>query len=247
MARLYERLAADNPDMIIHVLDNGSPHSRSRFVTHQNQANSFVGGGIKDCIRLAEEHNCSYLFFSVNDLQIVRPIRILEFERILESRPEVVQISASLTVDSDKIQRYPYMLSRPLLRRLRPVPHADLLACMLRLSFIRDFGGFPDSQSGWGYDREIGYQARLRQKLVMVSDAAVVRHTEPDAFTPTAVAQRRVKSAEFKRSYAARYAEQPDWHRFEKHWGLADRGISFLLSQLRTLRWGPGWDEEPEG
>lgn len=173
--RLYKRMAADNPGREIHVLDNASPRDRSGFVTHRNEVNSYVGGGIRDCVALAERAGCSYLFFLANDVRPASGVRIDEFERLMDEDEGVAQVSAALTPASDKVAYFPHMAARG--GGVRTAPHADILACLLRLSFIREIGGFPPSLAGWGYDLELAFQARRLGKKILIDDRCVFEHS----------------------------------------------------------------------
>src|SRR5690242_6336861 len=62
---LVERLRSWNPGREIAVLDNASPSNRCSYITHSNACNTYVGGGIIDCYKLAESRNCDNLFFIV--------------------------------------------------------------------------------------------------------------------------------------------------------------------------------------
>ena len=171
--KLYEQLKAWNPDTRIHILDNASPSEKSRYITHQNRMNSFIGGGIKDCISLAKENKSKFLLFITNDIRLLNKIYLKSLERIMFSNPDMVQLSVSLTPSSDK--NYPWMFNQGR-NELREVHHSDFLFTLLRLSFIEDFGGFPDSKSGWGYDWEFGYHAHHRKKMIVISDQFLIEH-----------------------------------------------------------------------
>ena len=131
--RLYEQLAQNNPQTDIFILDNASPDNKSLYVSHQNQENSFIGGGIKDCIRLAIKSHKQFLLFITNDIKIKRQIPLWHLEKVMLEKDDVVQVSASLTESSDKTY-YPWMINKRS-RTLRKVPHADFLFCCIRLLF----------------------------------------------------------------------------------------------------------------
>ena len=57
---------------------------------HRNPANSFIGGGIRDCVRLAEADGTRYVLFIANDVEPVTPIRFAKFVRALQARPDAV-------------------------------------------------------------------------------------------------------------------------------------------------------------
>lgn len=176
--KLYKKLSRDNPNYKIHVLDNASPINRcdSKIITHQNTKNSFVGGGIKDCIRLAKKNGCKYIFFFVNDVVIKNTINIEYFENLMESDGDIVQASASLTKDSDKNAYYPWMTNTSG-KKDRLVNFSDLLACILRIDFL-DKIDFPNMKSAWGYDWEIAFYAKLNNKKIMICDNFLCEHTQ---------------------------------------------------------------------
>ncbi|WP_143306401.1 hypothetical protein [Chitinophaga vietnamensis] len=197
---LYTRLAKWNPGYKINVLDNASNQNKSRFITHQNMVNSGIGGGIIDALRIARKEQAKYLLLLVNDIVPITRIEIRNFELILAQYPEVVQLSASITKHSDQAAHYPWMIDQAQWQN-RVVPHADILCCAMDIDFIQEFGGFPDSRSGWGYDLELAYQARIRQRKIVVSDFFKVRHVN-DKTGATTSAEKR---AELERVYDARY------------------------------------------
>lgn len=203
---LYEHLAMWNPKYSISVLDNCSPHNCSRYVTHRNTVNAYIGGGIRSCIKLAEEAGSRYLLFIANDVEPVTVLRIDHLEEMIESDTNIVQLGVSLTLDSDKISYYPWMANHGKAEN-RVVPHCDLLCCILRLDFVRDFGGFPDSKSGWGYDLEIAYHANVREKRILIADEYTVRHAGDTARSDFALGKRFNKLKELKEIYAPRYGD----------------------------------------
>lgn len=172
---LFEQISAWNPQAQILVLDNASPDNAASSTTHRNSVNSFVGGGIRDAIALVEARGASYLFFCVNDIDILNPISIAEFEAIMEMDPDLVMLSCSVTPDSTQAKLFPWMMQRDR-HGLRQVRLADILCCVLRLDFIRSFGGFPSSKAGWGYAAELAYHARRLGKKIYVRDSCAVRH-----------------------------------------------------------------------
>ncbi|PRX55255.1 glycosyltransferase family 2 protein [Flagellimonas meridianipacifica] len=174
--KLFLKLSKWNPNFKIHILDNDSPSNKSNYITHQNKFNSGVGGGIVDCISLAKLNNSKYILFIANDILPVTRIDFQHLLEIIECNSDVIQISTSLTKNSDK-KYYPWMYNRGN-KDNRIVRHADLLCSLLRIDFIDSFGGFPKSRSGWGYDWEISYQAKLQRKKIVVCDYYRVKHLD---------------------------------------------------------------------
>jgi hypothetical protein len=66
---LHEKLSTWNPAHTIRVLDNASPACRATCVTDHNLVNSFIGGGIKDCLALAKKEACRYVLIVMNDIR----------------------------------------------------------------------------------------------------------------------------------------------------------------------------------
>jgi hypothetical protein len=197
---LFDRLRSWNPGHEIEVLDNASPANRCSCVTQQNPTNTYIGGGIIDCYRLAEARECDNLFLVVNDIDPGTPIVIEQFEGALEKDQRLVQVAAAVTHDSSPHSTvYPWMVtqSSPKIRR---VPHSDLLCCVIRTSFIRSFGGFPPSQGGWGYDWELAYQALLHGLHIAIADLSIVRHE--DTLTANSI---RLRGSEMFDVYNDRY------------------------------------------
>ncbi len=204
---LFERIQLWNPGRVIEVLDNASPRNRCTCITQQNTENTYVGGGIIDCYRLAEARNCDNLFLVVNDIEPATPIVIEQFEEALDKDPALVQIAASMTFDSmPHAINYPWMLTQPS-KRLRRVPHSDLLCCIIRNSFIRSFNGFPPSCGGWGYDWELAHQARLQRLKIAAADWCVVRHEDRVSVESAAAGSKRSKYDEMLTVYKKRYPE----------------------------------------
>jgi GT2 family glycosyltransferase len=174
---LVETISAANPRRHIFVLDNASPRKRSRYISYQNARNSYIGGGINDCLELARQNGGRYLMFFTNDIIFTADVNIAAMESIMDSNSDVVQIGASVTNNSTQAKSYPWMI-RQNGTTPRVVPHCDLICSMLRLSFIEEFGGFPPSLSGWGYDWELAYQAKSKGYRVLVDDSCCVRHSE---------------------------------------------------------------------
>jgi hypothetical protein len=170
--RLYRQMARWNPEYAICVLDNASPRNRCHCITVQNETNTFIGGGIVDCLRLAEQNGASYLFLIMNDVKPLTPLDVRFFEGVLDERDNVVQIAPAVARPSG----YPWMMWQPG-GLLRHVPHSDIFCSMFRLEFIRCFGGFPKSKGAWGYDWEIAYHSRWQGKTILMSDSRIVDHT----------------------------------------------------------------------
>ncbi len=171
---LYRKLSRWNTGYTINILDNASPQKKSKYITHQNKTNSGVGGGINDCLELARQAGCNYLFFIVNDIILKSRIDIEYFEKYVVQNSDTVLMSAALTQDSDK-KCYPWMnCQSPPANRI--ACHADLLCCIIDISFIDSFGGFPDSRGGWGFDWELAYHAALQEKKVVICDYMTVKH-----------------------------------------------------------------------
>lgn len=219
--RLYEKIAADNPGRAIHLLDNASPRLRSKHATHRNEVNTYIGGGIRDCVALAERRGCAFLFFVVNDIKALDALRIADFEELMGRDDDVVQVSAALTGGSDKVQFAPHMTSRGTAARI--VPHANLLACLLRLDFIAGFGGFPESKSGWGYDLDIAYRAARLGKKIVVSDRCRIEHANTVRTMRLESGLVLDKAAEMESVYRRRFAgEYADFESFYR--ALPQRG-----------------------
>lgn len=196
---LYEVLSSQNPTYRIDVLDNGSPNNPSSYITHKNPENHFIGGGIQDCIELARQSGAEYLFFFTNDAEIEN-LDISYFEDAMERDPELVQMSMSMTQDSDKLN-YAWMTNQGRSED-RQVHHADLIASLLRISFLDTFS-FPASKSGWGYDFQIAYEAKRASKKIVVSDKFLCRHFQDVHLIPAAE-----KYKEMQEVYNAVYG---DW------------------------------------
>ena len=205
--RLFRSIQEQNPGFPVLVLDNASPANAASCVTHRNSVNTFVGGGIKDCIRLARAHGADFLFFCANDVEFLGPLDLQLYEDIMLRTPDVVQLSCSLTAESWQARFFPWQQRRAG-TTLRQVRQADLLACMLRLDFIEEFGGFPDSISGWGYSRELAWNARQSGKKILVSDVCAVHHPAgPKLQLPSG--EFFDKLAEMRSIYVRRYPRQP--------------------------------------
>lgn len=159
-----------------------------------------MGGGIIDCLRLSETRGCDNLLLIVNDIDLITPIVIDEFESALERVPGLIQVAASVTEKSTPHSKiYPWMVTQGSLK-LRRVPHSDLLCCITRNSFVRSFGGFPFSRGGWGFDWELAFQALHRSRRIAVADWCVVGHQ--DKLT---INDRRGRYEEMLQVYADRY------------------------------------------
>lgn len=201
---LFERISRWNQGVRILVLDNASPINPASCVTHRNRRNSYVGGGIRDCIALALSLGATYLFYCVNDADLPNPLVIADFQAVMDNDPDVVLVSCSLSPDSQQARRYPWMVRRRggLLRRVRA---ADPICCLLRLDFIESFGGFPESKGGWGYASEVAYHARKQGKKIYVSDRCSVRHSRASGFLVTERGETISKGDEAVRVYSQRY------------------------------------------
>ncbi len=201
---LFERISRWNPDAPILVLDNASPENHASSVTHRNRRNSYIGGGIRDCLALARALGATYLFYCVNDAELPDALVIKDFQAVMDNDPEVVLVSCSLSADSQQARRYPWMVRRAgsLLRRVRA---ADPICCLLRLDFIAGFGGFPESKGGWGYAGEIAYHARKQGRKLYVNDRCSVRHVRASGFLVTDEGETVSKAAEAARVYSHRY------------------------------------------
>jgi hypothetical protein len=197
---LFERLRSWNPGREIEVLDNASQMNRCSCITQQNTVNTYIGGGIVDCFRLANAHYCDNLFFIVNDIEPITPIVIDHFETALAKDRRLVQVAASVTSDSTPhAEFYPWMVALAS-QKLRRVPHADLLCCIIQNSFIQSFGGFLPSRGGWGYDWELAHQALIQGRHIAIADSSVVRHKDDSD-----VESRRTKYREMIDTYKSRY------------------------------------------
>lgn len=202
--RLFDRISRWNPGVPLMLLDNGSPEDRPHRATHRNAANSYVGGGIRDSIRLAESVGAEYLLFSVSDLRFAGKLVVADFEAIMDADDAVVMVSCSLTPDSAQAIDFPWMRQRPT-GGVRRVRQADIICCLIRLSFIKSFGGFPESKGGWGYCEEIAYHAKRQDKTILVTDRCAIRHVRVRARVTTPDGEVLEKGAERRAVYDARY------------------------------------------
>jgi hypothetical protein len=199
--RLHHQLSTWNPQYEVNVLDNASPRNRCRCVSVQNLENSYVGGGIRDCLALAERDGAEYLFLTMNDVIPITPIEIGYFQELMSSCPQTVQVSCALTAASANANNFHWMVWRRG-GGIRQVPHSDILCLILHIGFIKSFGGFPASKSGWGYDREIAYQSHLQRKVQLISDRHVIAHSarqQPELGTSAE------KEEELRSAYRSRY------------------------------------------
>lgn len=201
---LHARIAAANPSHSILVLDNASPTNPASCVTHQNKVNSYVGGGIRDCLALAESLGARYLFYCVNDVTLCDPLVIEDFQKVMDVDPSVAAISCALSSDSVQVRRFGWLAQTPGggLRRLRAI---DLIACLIRLDFVRSFGGFPESRGGWGYMTELAHHARKQGLKLLVNDGCAVRHMSGRTALVTKDNQRICKGHESEEVYGRRY------------------------------------------
>jgi hypothetical protein len=173
--KLYHQLSFQNPNYTINVLDNASEHNKCNVISHQNEVNTYTGGGILDCIELAKNHKAEYLLYFANDLQFEQ-IDIAELEKAMDNDADIVHLSLTLTHDSS----IPWSWMKRQGKGLRQVCHSDLLASMIRLDFVTSLQ-FPKSKSGWGYDFQIGYEALLQDKKVVMCDDYSVLHINTDS------------------------------------------------------------------
>ncbi len=203
---LYEKLQKWNPEYKIYVLDNCSPNNRSKYITHRNKVNSYVGGGIKDCVKLTRSYKHKYLLYIVNDIEFLNQLDIFYLESLIEKDSDIVQIGISTTPDSNEASHYTWMVNRGN-KENRFVHHCDLLCCMIKISFLDEFGGFPESKSGWGYDWELGYQARLRRKKILITDKFICRHRDETNKQNYAFGPQFDKEEELRKVYNARYGD----------------------------------------
>lgn len=204
---LFSQLRSWNPGARILVLDNASPAKLASCVTHRNSVNSYVGGGINDCIDLARAEGADYLFFCANDIRILDRLDIAEFQRVADLDPLVVQFSCSVTPDSTQATNFPWMVRRhgSAIRRVR---QADLVCCLIRLDFLTTFGGFPSSKGGWGYSAELAFHAKLLGRKIYVDDRCTFEHLSRKRVVVTEWGETVDKSTEVARIYSKRYG---DW------------------------------------
>jgi len=203
---LYNQLVSWNPKYRINVLDNASPLDRACCVTHTNSANSYIGGGIQDCITLADMSGHPYVLIIMNDVELLTPLYIHAFESIVESSVETIQVSASFTHDTPQVSQSPWMARRDG-QSSRLAPHSDILCCLLRIDFIKSFGGFPPSKAGWGYDLELACQANWNNKSIVIVDDCVARHGRDRSRSIAALGEAFNKRREMQDAYRARYGD----------------------------------------
>jgi len=201
---LQRRLTEWNPGKRILVLDNASPTNHASSVTHRNPVNTYVGGGIRDCVALAESLGASYVFYCANDVEILDPLVIADFEAVAERDPAVVVVSCALSEDTEQARSFPWMVRRPD-SGLRRVRFADPICCLIRLDFLRAFGGFPPSHSGWGYSSEMAFHARRWKLKIYVDDRCVIRHRTSASVITTTDGAKVSKGREAVEVYARRY------------------------------------------
>jgi hypothetical protein len=177
---LVARLRRWNPSCPIHVLDNGSPDNASAHITHRNDANSHIGGGIVDCLTLAKASGATHLMFIANDVTCTTPLTVAHFVDAVERDPAIVHASAAVTPDSTQARAFPWMVRARGGSRPRAVRHADILVSLLDVGFIDSFGGFPPSRGGWGYSWELAHHASQSRRRVVICDRCVIRHVSVD-------------------------------------------------------------------
>src|SRR5262245_38948338 len=229
---LHEKLSTWNPAYTIRVLDNASPSCRSARITDQNRVNSFIGGGIRDCLALAKIEGYRYVLIVMNDVELLTPLDISLFEKIMEADSRIVQLGSALTEDSLQSRVYPWM-ARLTQDQIRQVPLCDLLCCMLRLDFIEAFCNFPDSKSGWGYDVEIAYRAFENLKTIVICDWSLARHSDESRASRIALGSDFDKSKEMNEVYGQRFGS-PDLT-LDAVWNqIRARGSSSLEAAKRT-------------
>lgn len=201
---LHRTLSKWNPRARVLVLDNASPRNRAACVTHQNARNTYVGGGIRDCLALGTSLGARYVFYIANDVEILDPLVIKDFQSVMDRDPTVALFSTSVSADSHQAHHFPWMTRKDggTVRRVR---FADLLCCLIRLDFVESFGGFPPSRGGWGYAREVAYQARVQGKKIYVNDRCAVRHLEHRAHLTTEQGVTVCKDGEAMRVYTQRH------------------------------------------
>jgi len=211
-----------NPEDTINVLDNGSTRNVCKSVTRWNKMNSNIGGGIRDCIALANASGAKFLLFIANDVQFVRPLRVAHFRRMAESDANIVHISASVTPGSHQAKHFPWMVDTGT-GSDRVVWHADILVSLLNIEFIHSFGGFPESKGGWGYSWELAFHALRRGRRILIAEQCVVHHDSIPQEGTDIQEIRAAKDREMLEVYKARYGNIP-WINFRKQ--LVERSSS---------------------
>jgi len=76
---------------------------------------------------------------------------------------------------------------------------------LIDIGFVNGFGGFPASETGWGYGWELAYHANLQGRPICVLDECVIHHS-PELRTMGEIERRR---AEMRAVYTAKYGEVP--------------------------------------
>ncbi len=160
-----------------------------------------MGGGIKDCISLANQNGCRYVLLITNDIHFQNKLDITHFEDLLKEYPDIVQVGVSLTKNSDK-RYYPWMINQGN-KENRLVHRSDIFCCVLDTQFIDEFGSFPDSLSGWGYDWEVRYQAPLQNKKIVICDLFTIKHVNEKKNSDQEIWN--TKLAELRKAYDQRY------------------------------------------
>jgi len=168
----------------------------------------------------------------MNDIELLTPLDISIFEKIMEADSRIVQVGSALTEDSLPIGVYPWM-ARLTQDQIRQVPICDLLCCMLRLDFIEAFCTFPDSKSGWGYQLEIAYRAFENFKTIAICDWSLARHSDESRASRIALGSDFDKSKEMDEVYKQRFGS-PDLALNAVWSQIRARGVSSLEAAKRT-------------
>jgi hypothetical protein len=164
------------------VLDFQGGRKTDALVEHLRHVNAklpmFVldnASGLRDCLELGRRAGAAWLLFIANDVSPLRPICVQEFVDAVNRWPNAVHVSASITAASAQAAVFPWMIHRSG-AVARQVVHADILVSLINIAFVQDFGGFPDSQGGWGYSWELAFHARRAGRPVVLLDACVIEH-----------------------------------------------------------------------
>ena len=205
--RLVEMLARWNPGHSINVLDNASPRNPCSYITHRNARNTFVGGGIRDCLKLAGAAGARFLLFIANDIECRTPLYFSRFEEVALTDERIVLVSASISHDTTQARIFPWMVAGST-TDVRLVPQADFLVSLIDVNFVSSFGGFPPSKGGWGYCWEFAYHANLQSKNIAVLDDTVIYHdAAPREGDPAEILQQKAEEAQAV--YRMKYGKIP--------------------------------------